>query len=174
MAMVEPKRQNHYLCLTPIIEGEKRMKAKLIIVAAALLFLLSGAAMAADVTGTWVAEMAFPAGGPGGGGGGGMGGGPQGPMKFTFNLKADGANLTGTMVNPMGRENPISEGKIEGDNVSFVVKSQSMQGNEVKTTYSGKIAGDELTLTMKREGGMGGGPGGGSMQMPPLVAKRQK
>lgn len=151
------------------------MRTKLIVVASALLFLLSGAVMAADVTGTWVAEMALPAGGPGGGGGGG--GGPQGPMKFTFNLKADGANLTGTTLGPMGRENHISEGKIDGDKVSFVVKSQGMQGNEMKITYKGTVKGDELTLTMEREGGMGGGPGGGAgggRQMPPLVAKRQK
>ncbi|NLD37786.1 MAG: hypothetical protein GX654_13040 [Desulfatiglans sp.] len=154
------------------------MRTKLI-VASALLFILSGAVMAADVTGTWVAEMAIPAGGPGGGGGG-MGGGPQGPMKWTFNLKADGANLTGSVIGPMGRENQIVEGKIDGDKVSFVVKSQGMQGNEMKITYKGTIAGDELTLTMEREGGMGGmggGPGGGAgggMQRPPLVAKRQK
>ncbi len=151
------------------------MKTKLIVVASTLLFLLSGAVMAADVTGTWVAEMAIPAGGPGGGGGGG---GPQGPMKWTFNLKADGANLTGSTIGPMGRENQISEGKIDGDKVSFVVKVQGMQGNEMKITYKGTISGDELTLTMEREGGMGGGPGGGAggggMQMPPLVAKRQK
>ncbi len=150
------------------------MRTKLIVIASALLLLLSGAVMAADVTGTWIAEMSAPAGGPGGGDGGGMGGGPQGPMKWTFNLKADGANLTGTMVGPMGRENPISEGKIDGDKVSFVVKAQGMQGNEMKITYSGTLAGDELTLTMAMEGGMGGGPGGGGMQMPPLVAKRQK
>lgn len=148
------------------------MRTKLVIFALAILFLLSGAVMAADVTGIWVAEMAAPAGGPGGGG---MGGGPQGPMKWTFNLKADGANLTGTMVGPMGRENQISEGKIDGDKVSFVVKVKGMQDNEMKITYSGTLAGDELTLTMAMEGGMGGGPGGGGgMQRPPLVAKRQK
>jgi hypothetical protein len=140
-----------------------------------LLFAISGAVMAADVTGTWVAEMAIPSGGPGGGG---MGGGPQGPMKWTFNLKADGANLTGSVIGPMGRENQITEGKIDGDNVSFVVKSQGMQGNEMKITYKGTLKGDELTLTMEREGAMGGGPGGGGSgsgrQRPPLVAKRQK
>ncbi|NLA73945.1 MAG: hypothetical protein GX846_00435 [Deltaproteobacteria bacterium] len=150
------------------------MRTKLIVVASALLFLLSGPAMAADVTGTWVAERTIPAGGAGRGG---MGGGPQGPMKWTFNLKADGENLTGSVAGPMGRENQITEGKIEGDNISFVVKSQGMQGNEMKITYKGTISGDELTLTMEREGSMGGGPGGragSGMQRPPLVAKRQK
>jgi hypothetical protein len=79
-------------------------------------------------------------------------------MKWTFNLKADGANLTGSTIGPMGRENQISEGKIDGDKVSFVVKVQGMQGNEMKITYKGTISGDELTLTMEREGGMGAAP----------------
>ena len=51
---------------------------------------------------------------------------------------------------------------------------QGFQGNEMKIKYEGSVSGDELTLNMSFEGGMGGGPGGGGMQMPPLVAKRQK
>lgn len=120
-----------------------------------------------DVTGTWVAEMASPKGGAGG-----PGGGPSGPMKFTFNFNADGNNLGGTFVGPMGNENEIIEGKIDGDNLSFAVNVNAM-GRDMKIKYKGDVSGDEIKLTYTIEGGMGG-PGGGGGQMPPLIAKRQK
>ena len=149
------------------------MRVRVLIVALSALFLIAGSAMAADLTGTWVYDM--PAGGPGGGGqGGGPGAGQQGPRQIIFKLKADGAKLSGTMKGPRGNENEITDGKIDGDKVSFAVKVQGFQGNEMKINYKGSVSGDELTLNMSFEGGMGGGPGGGGMQMPPIVAKRQK
>jgi opacity protein-like surface antigen len=145
------------------------MRFKMIAVAVSLLCLVAVPAFAADVTGTWVAEMAAPKGGPGGGPGGAPGGGP---MKFTFNLKAEGSSLSGTVVGPMGNENEIVDGKIDNDNVSFAVKIDRM-GNEMKINYKGTVSGDEMKLTYSMEGGMGGPPGGGSMPSRELVAKRQ-
>ncbi len=128
-------------------------------------------AVAADISGTWVGEMAAPKMGPGGGPGGeGPGGG--GPMKFTFEFKADGSNLGGSVLGPMGNKNEIIEGKIDGNNVSFAVKVDAM-GNEMKINYKGTVSGDEMKLTFSMEGGMGG-PGGGDMPPMELVAKRQK
>ncbi len=149
------------------------MRLKMMIIALSALFLMAGSAIAANLTGTWVAEMAAPKFG-GGPGGGGPGAGQQGPRKFIFNLKEDGTKLSGTVKGPRGNENEIIEGKIDGDKVSFAVKVQGFQGNEMKIKYAGSVSGDELTLNMAFEGGMGGGPGGGGMRMPPLVAKRQK
>jgi hypothetical protein len=150
------------------------MRLKMVAVAVSVLCLVVVSAFAADVTGTWVAEMAPPQGGPGGGPSGGPGGGPGsgGPMKFTFNLKAEGSSLSGTTVGPMGNENKIIEGKIDGDKVSFAVKVNRM-GNEMKIDYKGTVSGDEMKLSFSMEGGMGGTGGGG---MPPreMVAKRQK
>lgn len=139
------------------------MRLKIIAMAVSVLCLMAVSGFAADVTGTWVAEIAAPKGGPGGG--------PGGPMKFTYNLKADGANLGGTFIGPRGNETEIIEGKIDGDKVTFAVKID-MMGNEMKVNYTGTVSGDEMTLTFEMEGGMGGPPGGGDM--PPLVAKRQK
>jgi hypothetical protein len=124
-------------------------------------------AVAANITGTWVGEMAAPKMGPGGGEAGG-----GGPMKFTFELKADGPNLSGTVLGPMGNKNEIIDGKIDGDNVSFAVKVDAM-GNEMKINYKGAVSGDEMKLTFTMEGGMGG-PGGGGMPPMELIAKRQK
>jgi hypothetical protein len=147
------------------------MRLKIYAVAVSILCLMIVSAVAANITGTWVGEMAAPKMGPGGGeAGGGPGGG--GPMKFTFELKADGPNLSGTVLGPMGNKNEIIDGKIDGDNVSFAVKVDAM-GNEMKINYKGAVSGDEMKLTFTMEGGMGG-PGGGGMPPMELIAKRQK
>jgi hypothetical protein len=152
------------------------MRLKIVAMAVSILSLMIVSAAAADITGTWVAEMAAPKMGPGGGepGGGPGGGGPGGggPMKFTFEFKANGSTLAGTVQGPMGNKNDIIEGKIDGDNVSFAVKVDAM-GNEMKINYKGTVSGDEMKLTFTMEGGMGG-PGGGGMPPMELVAKRQK
>ncbi len=148
------------------------MRLKMFAVAIFTLFFVAGSALAADadVTGSWVAERAARKGGPGGG----MG--PSGPMKWTFNLKAEGSKLSGTVQGPMGAANEIQEGKIAGDKVSFFVKIDAM-GNEMKIKYDGTVSGDEISFKTTFEGGMGGmgggGPGGGK-ERPPLIAKKQK
>lgn len=97
--------------------------------------LLTISAFAADVTGKWTGEMQ----------------GRNGTRPVTLELKADGSNLTGSMSGAQGRQNEIKDGKVDGDNVSFVIV-QAFQGNEVKVTYKGKIEGDDLKLSMMREG----------------------
>jgi len=85
---------------------------------------------AADVTGKWTAQVP----------------GRSGQMReVTITLKASGQTLTGT-VTGRGGENPISEGKITGDDISFKVTTQ--QGAQ---TYTGKVVGNEIKF--KREGG---------------------
>ena len=120
------------------------MKFKILAMAIMVFGLALATAVAADVTGTWTSERE------------GRGGET---MTTTYVFKAEGTNLTGTVSSPMGGENPISDGKIEGDNISFVVKME-MMGNSMTMKYKGTVAGDEIKLTMEFEGGMGG-PGGG-------------
>lgn len=93
------------------------------------------AASAADVTGKWTAQAP------------GRGGQSQ---EITFNLKADGNNLTGTMTTARG-DAPISEGKINGDEISFVVTFK-MRDNEFKILHKGKVSGDTITFTREVEG----------------------
>lgn len=99
-------------------------------------FVLSAAlavsAFAADVTGKWQAEMKTPNGDS---------------RQVTFNLKADGSKLTGNMSTQMG-DMEISDGKVDGDNVSFVVKME-FNGNSRTMNYKGKVAGDELKLQVE-------------------------
>jgi len=140
------------------------MKVKILLIGAVVLLALT-AAYAADVTGKWVAETQ----------------GRNGPTQVTFTLKADGAKLTGTVLQgAQGEPTEITEGKVDGDNISFVVV-RNMGGNEFKLTYKGKVSGDEIKFT--REFG-GGGPGGGGGGMgggrgmggppPEIIAKRAK
>jgi hypothetical protein len=73
----------------------------------------------------------------------------------TLNLKANGTTLTGSMVRP-GRggdpmESQISEGKIDGDNISFKVTMQ-MGGNSMTSEYTGTVSGNELKLKISRPG----------------------
>jgi autotransporter translocation and assembly factor TamB len=105
-----------------------------------ILFLLlaAAAAFAADVSGKWVAQV------PGRNGQ---------TREVTFNLKADGNNLTGTVSGRRG-DTPIADGKIDGDNVSFT-QTLEFGGNTVKFIYKGKISGDEIKFTRERDGGEG-------------------
>lgn len=98
--------------------------------------LLAAAAFAADVSGKWTAEMQ----------------GRDGQtMTTTFNLKADGAALTGTVSGRMG-ETPITNGKIDGDAVSFDVVRE-FNGNSFTLQYKGTVSAD--TINFKIEGGRG-------------------
>ena len=98
--------------------------------------------MAADATGKWTAET------PGRDGN---------TMTITMNLKADGDKLTGTVSGRRG-DSDISNGKIDGDNVTFDVVRE-FNGNTMTTHYNGKLDGDTIHFTIKMEGGMGGGQG---------------
>jgi hypothetical protein len=51
-----------------------------------------------------------------------------------------------------GNEQPISNGKVDGDNVSFDVKVQ-FQDNTFVMHYKGVASGDEIKFSVKREGG---------------------
>ncbi len=123
------------------------MKTRILLVGAVVLVALAAAVYAADVTGKWVAETQ----------------GRNGPTQTTFNFKVEGTKLTGTMQGAQGEPAEISEGKVEGDNISFVVVRRFGE-NEMKMTWKGKVSGDEIKFTREFQmpaGGPGGAPGGG-------------
>lgn len=100
-----------------------------------VLALAAGWALAADVTGAWKASVP------------GRDGATQ---EMTFNLKADGSNLTGNVAGQRG-ESPISDGKISGDTITFKVKRE-MNGNSMVMVYEGKVSGNEIKFKSTREG----------------------
>lgn len=94
-------------------------------------------AMAADVAGTYTGEIQ----------------GGRGPQKVTMMLAVDGAKVTGTVSGRGPDPMKIDDGKIDGDTISFTT-TMSMNGNEVKMTYTGKVKGDG-SIEFTREGGRG-------------------
>jgi enterochelin esterase-like enzyme len=90
-------------------------------------------AIAADVTGTWKSEFDSQI----------------GLQKYTYTLKQDGTNLTGkanSEVNDRKREAELKEGKVDGEKISFV-EMLNFQGNDIRITYTGTIASNEMKLT---------------------------
>jgi hypothetical protein len=103
----------------------------------AVIALLALPALAADVAGTWKATAE----------------GPNGTMERTFVLKVDGNKLTGETTSTMFGKSEISDGKVDGDNLSFTI-TVKFQDNEMKLNYKGKVSGKEIKFTV--ESPMGG------------------
>ena len=115
--------------------------------------MLSGVALAADISGTWAGTMA-------------MG---DNQMTLTYNFKQDGEKLTGTVQGgPQGNPLTLNDGKVQGDKLSFNVNVDTPNGT-LKISNEGTIKGEEITLTAKMEGGDAASGG-----MPPMTLKRVK
>src|SRR5271165_4179376 len=104
-----------------------------------LLAVFAWSALAADITGTWK----------------GTAEGPNGNIERTFVFKVDGTKLTGETTSQMMGKSTITDGKIDGDNISFTI-SANFQGNEMKMNYKGKVTGDTIKLSVDVQGGGGG------------------
>lgn len=95
----------------------------------ALLALTSLAAFAADITGKWTSEAT----------------GKGGPQTFTFTQ--DGDKLTGKVEGGRGGAVDISNGKVDGDNVSFEVVRE-FNGNSITIKYSGTVSDTTMKLSV--------------------------
>ncbi len=109
----------------------------------AALALTSLVTWGASVDGKWTAEVQ----------------GRNGTQTQTLTLKLDGAKLTGTLDTGRGGATEITEGKMDGVDVSFKASRAGRNGNTT-TAYTGKLMGDDLKLTATREGAAGGKGGG--------------
>jgi hypothetical protein len=133
------------------------MTKKLLFVGTILLVVVC-VAMAADaITGKWTMSQE------------GRNGGPA--RVTTFNLKADGATLTGTVMAPAGgrggggggappaagaaapapMEMAIKNGKVSGSTITFETTRTGQNGEQV-TKYEGTVSGDNLNLKTTRTG----------------------
>jgi hypothetical protein len=103
-------------------------------VCTAIIFAIGAtSARAADVTGNWTAEMQ----GPGGE-----------SMQIAFTFKQDGATLSGSVLGPQGDAVAITDGKVEGDKISFKV---SFNGMTISHEGTVNAAGDEIKLSTKAD-----------------------
>ena len=87
---------------------------------------------AADISGTWTATFDTQI----------------GQQNYTYEFKAAGTQLTGTMKSGNG-EATIEDGTITGDDVSFT-EHMKYQGTALTINYTGKIVSrDEIDFTRK-------------------------
>jgi hypothetical protein len=100
----------------------------------------SASTAAAGSSGKWAANILTRQGG-------------SNSVMFTF--KVDGTKLAGTMATlstggaQAGGEREISEGKVSGSDISFVVTSQG-RGGEQKTAYKGKMGNNEISFASQQ------------------------
>jgi len=98
---------------------------------AAGLLLTCVSVFAHDVDGKWSGTMSTPGG--------------DNPVNFTF--KADGATLTGTTTGPEGGDVKITDGKIDGNNISFTV-TFDFGGMPLAINYKGVMSGTEIKFVL--------------------------
>ena len=96
-------------------------------IAVLLVLFLPSLLFAIDVTGKW-----------------------RGPMKTgegeaVFTLKSNKDVVTGSMLGPEAKEFPITEGKLDGDNISLTVAFE-WQGQPVTLVATGKVTADAIQL----------------------------
>ena len=97
---------------------------------ASLLLLIAGLLSAADVTGTWKGSFDYN--------------GTAVPL--TFDMKADGDALTGTVSGLPTPKVDIKDGKIDGDKISFSV-DLDFGGMSFTLSYTGVVAADQIKMT---------------------------
>jgi len=97
-----------------------------------LVLMFSSLLFATDLTGKWS--------------------GPMQDGQAVFTLKSDGNAITGTMLGIDGKEYPIVDSKLDGDNISFTVNSQ-WQGSPVKLFVKGTVSGEQMKLNIAADNG---------------------
>jgi hypothetical protein len=100
--------------------------------------------------------------------------GRGGTQKVTLELKVDGSKLMGMYQQGEQPASEIAEGKVvDASTITFKRTITGRGGDPFTIEYSGKISGNELTLTpMFGGGGPRGGGGGGGRGPMPIMLKR--
>jgi len=123
------------------------MKNKILWIGAVVLLALLTSIWASDIFGKWIAQVPSR----------------EGTVETVFSFRANRTKLTGTVANPQG-ETAISEGKINGNEISFIV-IRSFGENEMRLVYKGKVDLNEIKFMRETQGGMG--------QPQEFIAKRE-
>ena len=108
------------------------MRNRTLLLLAALAAFLLIPAYGADVSGKWTSEFDSQI----------------GHQKYTFEFQVKGNTLIGKAVNAERGETQITEGKVNGDEISFV-ENIKVEGMELRVEYKGKVSGDEIKLNRK-------------------------
>jgi hypothetical protein len=123
------------------------MTRRILFATVVLCAIFAGAALASDISGNWTGTLQAG----------------DNPVPLTFEFKQAGEKLTGTVTGP-GGPLALNDGKVTGDKISFYVQTD-MNGSPTKFVSEGTIKGEEITITIKAEGGP---------DFPPTLLKRAK
>jgi len=98
---------------------------------ASLAVLAVARAFAADISGTWKASFDTQI----------------GQQSYTYTFVVKDGTLTGKIQSEMGGTTDVTEGKVDGDKVSFV-EIFKFQDMDIRITYTGKVtSADEIKFT---------------------------
>lgn len=75
------------------------------------------------------------------------------PFELVFEFTVAGAELTGALMNEFIGEIPISDGMVDGDEISFKLNIDMGPAGAMTINYTGVVNGNELELTSTFEGG---------------------
>jgi hypothetical protein len=113
------------------------MKRNLLFLAFSVIFLslqsVPAISQTVNVTGTWKAEFDSQI----------------GNQKYTFDLKQEGAVITGkisSVVEGEKHETVVKDGKLDGTKISFI-EVFKFQDNEINITYTGTVGQDLIDFT---------------------------
>ena len=109
--------------------------------------LLCGPLFGADLTGIWIGQIP----------------GRNGTMNdVAFKFTQSGTALSGKQYGEY-QSTPISDGKVTGDQVAFLLVTPEQSGNQINTTrirFTGVMKDGEIEITREREGATTSGNGG--------------
>ena len=88
---------------------------------------VAGLVFGADASGTWTASFDSQV----------------GKQEYTYVLQVKGAALTGTAKGNLMTDSVLSDGKVDGNKISFVEKGSYM-GMPLTFNYTGELVGDEI------------------------------
>jgi hypothetical protein len=111
------------------------MKVKWLLLILTILALAFSGSAADNISGTWKGTADTPV----------------GKVQRTFNFKVDGTKLTGESTSDVLGNSTIQDGKIDGDTITFTI-DVTIQGNQAKANYTGKVEGDQIKMSVKVEG----------------------
>ena len=113
--------------------GDSHLKYRIAITALVLLF--ATALSAADASGKWKGSFETP----------------NGTVTLTFDMKAAGEALNGTITG-LPKPADISDGKIKGDTITFTFMTE-YEGSPIKLLMRGQVSGEEIKFNIGTEDG---------------------
>jgi hypothetical protein len=106
---------------------------RLLLMGTALVFLSLSSLRAADVSGRWTATFNTEI----------------GEQSYTYEFVVKGTVLTGTAKGNLVGESKITDGKVDGDKISFVENASFME-MPIRIEYTGQMtSADEIKMTRK-------------------------